>query len=58
MMRLLQRYAYFGYRKLYELMRAKAIAISRVRVRLIRRRERLQAVRKRKKRKILRQTRL
>ena len=37
--RLSQRYPYWGYRKIYALMKAQHIAISRERVRLIRRRE-------------------
>ena len=51
-----QRYPYWGYRKVYELMKEKEIAISRERVRLIRRREGLQVVIKRKKRRLLGQT--
>ena len=51
-----QRYPYWGYRKIYELMKAQQIAISRERVRLIRRREGLQVVRKRRKRRLLGQT--
>lgn len=47
-----QRYPYFGYRKIYDLMR-DSWAISRERVRLIRRREGLQVVKKRRKRKLL-----
>jgi len=46
-------YSYWGYRKIYDLMKAEEIAISRERVRLIRRREGLQVVTKRKKKKIL-----
>jgi putative transposase len=48
-----QRYAYWGYRKIYDLLRAEGLPISRERVRLIRRREGLQVVRKRRKRKVL-----
>jgi transposase InsO family protein len=48
-----QRYPYFGYRKIYDLMRGAAIRISRERVRLIRRREGLQVVQKRRKRRLL-----
>ena len=51
--RLSQRYAYWGYRKISDLMKEHGIAISRERVRLIRRREGLQVVTRRKKRKIL-----
>jgi len=51
-----QRYPYWGYRKIYELMKEQQMAISRERVRLIRRREGLQVVRKRRKRRILGQT--
>ncbi len=54
--RLSQHYAYWGYRKIYELMKEQEIAISRERVRLIRRREGLQVVRKRRKRRSLGQT--
>jgi transposase InsO family protein len=50
--RLSQRYPYFGYRKIYDLMR-DSWRISRERVRLIRRREGLQVVKKRRKRKLL-----
>ena len=46
-------YTYWGYRKIFNLMKAEGIAISRERVRLIRRREGLQVVRKRRKRKVL-----
>jgi len=46
-------YPYWGYRKIYNLMKTEEIAISRERVRLIRRREGLQVVTRRKKRKIL-----
>ena len=48
-----QRYAYWGYRKIYDLIKERGFAISRERVRLIRRREGLQVVTKRKKQKIL-----
>jgi hypothetical protein len=50
--KLSQRYAYWGYRKIYDLMKAEKARISRERVRLIRRREGLQVVRKRRKRKL------
>jgi len=48
-----QRYSYWGYRKIYDLMKERGFAISRERVRLIRRREGLQVVTKRKKKRIL-----
>ncbi len=51
-----QRFPYWGYRKMYELMKEKEISISRERVRLIRRREGLQIVRKPEKRRLLGQT--
>ncbi len=54
--RLSQQYPYWGYRKIYALMKEQQIEISRERVRLIRRREGLQVVRKRRKRRILGQT--
>ncbi len=54
--RLSDQYRYWGYRKIYDLMKGKGIAVSRERVRLIRRREGLQVVRKCKKRRILGQT--
>ncbi len=50
--RLSDRYRYFGYRKIYDLMRG-SWSISRETVRLIRRREGLQVVKKRRKRKVL-----
>lgn len=50
------RYPYWGYRKIYDLMRRQALAISRERVRLIRRREGLQVSQKRRKRRLLGQT--
>jgi transposase InsO family protein len=50
--RLSERYPYFGYRKIYDLMRG-SWKISRERVRLIRRREGLQVVKKRRKKKCL-----
>lgn len=50
--RLSERYPYFGYRKTCDLLRG-SWSISRERVRLIRRREGLQVVRKRRKRKLL-----
>jgi len=46
-------YSYFGYRKIYDLVRQEPLPISRERVRTIRRREGLQVVRKRRKRRIL-----
>lgn len=46
-------YPYWGYRKIYDLMKADGLCISRERVRLIRRREGLQVLRRRKKRKLL-----
>jgi transposase InsO family protein len=46
-------YPYWGYRKIYDLLRSGGVAISRERVRLIRRKEGLQVVRKRRKRKLL-----
>jgi putative transposase len=48
-----RQYPCWGYRKIYDLMRAEGVRISRERVRLIRRREGLQVVRKRRKRKVL-----
>ena len=48
-----RQYPCWGYRKIYDLMRAKGVRISRERVRLVRRREGLQVVRKRRKRKVL-----
>ena len=51
--RLSDQYRYWGYRKIYDLMKGQGIAVSRERVRLIRRREGLQVVRKRRKRKLL-----
>jgi transposase InsO family protein len=54
--RLSDKYRYWGYRKIYDLMKGKGMSVSRERVRLIRRREGLQVVRKRKKRRILGQT--
>jgi len=46
-------YPYWGYRKIYDLMKGEGMRVSRERVRLIRRREGLQVVRKRRKRKLL-----
>lgn len=51
--KLSDRYSYFGYRKIYGLVRQEALPISRERVRTIRRREGLQVVRKPRKRRIL-----
>jgi putative transposase len=48
-----QQYPYWGYRKVYDLLRAEELQISRERVRLLRRREGLQVVRKHRKRKVL-----
>ncbi|MGB7305942.1 MAG: IS3 family transposase [Burkholderiaceae bacterium] len=52
-MKLSQRYPYWGYRKVYDLMRGTNTAISRERVRHIRRREGLQVLQKRRKRRVL-----
>jgi putative transposase len=49
-------YPYWGYRKIYELMRSEKQPISRERVRLIRRKEGLQVLKKRRKRKALGQS--
>ena len=46
-------YPYWGYRKIYDLLRSEGVAISRERVRIIRRKEGLQVMRKRRKRKVL-----
>jgi transposase InsO family protein len=46
-------YPYWGYRKIFSLMKDEGWSISRERVRLIRRREGLQVLRKRRKKKIL-----
>ena len=46
-------YRYWGYRKIFDLMKEEGRLISRERVRLVRRREGLQVVRKRRKRKLL-----
>lgn len=43
-MRLSAQYPYFGYRKIYDLLRPTDIRVSRERVRLIRRREGLQVI--------------
>ena len=48
-----RQYPYWGYRKIYDLLRGEGVRIGRERVRIIRRREGLQVVRKRRKRKIL-----
>jgi putative transposase len=48
-----QQYPHWVYPKIYDLLRGEELAISRERVRLIRRREGLQVVRKRRKRKLL-----
>lgn len=48
-----EKYSYWGYRKIYDLMKAEGLSISRERVRLIRRREGLQVVRRRNKRRVL-----
>ncbi|MGB7181409.1 MAG: IS3 family transposase [Burkholderiaceae bacterium] len=54
--KLSNQYSYWGYRKVYDLMRRKPIAISRERVRHIRRHEGLQVRQKRHKRRLLGQT--
>jgi hypothetical protein len=54
--RLSQQYPSWGYRKIYDLMKGEGHRSSRERVRLIRRREGLQVVRKRRKRKFLGET--
>jgi len=46
-------YPYWGYRKIYNLLRGESVTISRERVRLTRRREGLQVPRKRHKRRVL-----
>ena len=46
-------YPYWGYRKIYDLLRSEGVPISRERVRLIRRKEGLQVVRKRRKSKVM-----
>jgi transposase InsO family protein len=46
-------YPYWGYRKIYDLLRSEGVPISRERVRIIRRKEGLQVMRKRRKRKVL-----
>jgi len=51
--RLSHRYSYWGYRKIYDLMDRDRFPVGRERVRLIRRREGLQVVKKLKKRKVL-----
>jgi len=51
--RLSDRYDYWGYRKIYDLMQRAEIAVGRERVRLIRRREGLQVRQKQHKRKVL-----
>jgi len=48
-----QRYPYWGYRKVYDLMREQSIVISRERIRYIRRREGLQVLQRRRKRRVL-----
>lgn len=50
------RYAYWGYRKVYDLMRQQSVQISRERIRHIRRREGLQVLQRRRKRRLLGQT--
>ena len=54
--RLSDQYRYWGYRKIYDLMKGQGVAVSRERVRLMRRREGLQVVRKCKKQRVLGQT--
>lgn len=51
--RLSERYSYWGYRKIYDLIDRDLFPVGRERVRLIRRREGLQVVQKRKKKKVL-----
>jgi len=51
--RLSARYDYWGYRKIHDLLHQAQVAVSRERVRLIRRREGLQVHRKRLKRRLL-----
>lgn len=51
--RLSQHYDYWGYRKIHDLLKAADVAIGRDRVRVIRRREGLQVVRRRPKRRLL-----
>ena len=51
--RLSQRYAYWGYRKNYDLIDRDRYPVGRERVRLIRRREGLQVARKRRKKRVL-----
>src|SRR4030095_16322665 len=51
--RLSDRYDYWGYREIYDLMQRAEIAVGRERVRLIRRREGLQVRQKQHKRKVL-----
>jgi transposase InsO family protein len=51
--RLSERYSYWGYRKIYDLVDRDRFPVGRERVRLIRRREGLQVVKKRKKKKVL-----
>jgi putative transposase len=52
-MRLSERYSYWGYRKIYDLIDRDQFPVGRERVRLIRRREGLQVVQKPKKKKVL-----
>jgi len=52
-LRLSAEYPHFGYRKIYDLLRPTEIRISRERVRLIRRREGLQVIKKPRKRRLL-----
>lgn len=51
--RLSQRYDYWGYRKIYDLIDRERFPVGRERVRLIRRREGLQVVQKRRKKRVL-----
>jgi putative transposase len=51
-----QRYPYWGYRKIYDLIDRDQYPVGRERVRLIRRREGLQVVQKRRKKRVLGQT--
>lgn len=54
--RLSERYPYWGYRKIYDLVDRTRYPVSRERVRLIRRREGLQVARKRRKKRLLGQS--
>lgn len=54
--RLSERYPYWGYRKIYDLIDRERYLVGRERVRLIRRREGLQVVQKRRKKRVLGKT--